>query len=81
MMKDRKKMAAELHHRKQEGNGTSMIFGRKVPVIKEVYDPLTGLRMARLLRMLRSLLQVKTCVYLHLELFTWVFLPSPIRAH
>ena len=44
MMKDRKKMAAELHHRKQEGNGTSMIFGRKVPVIKEVYDPLTGLR-------------------------------------
>ena len=30
MMKDRKKMAAELHHRKQEGNGTSMIFGRKV---------------------------------------------------
>ena len=73
MMKDRKKMAAELHHRKQEGNGTSMIFGRKVPVIKEVYDPLTGLR--------RSLLQVKTCVYLHLELFTWVFLPSPIRAH
>ena len=37
MMKDRKKMAAELHHRKQEGNGTSMIFGRKVPVIKEVY--------------------------------------------
>ena len=44
MMKDRKKMAAELHHREQEGNGTSMIFGRKVPVIKEVYDPLTGLR-------------------------------------
>lgn len=44
MMKDRKKMAAELHHRKQEGNGTLMIFGRKVPVIKEVYDPLTGLR-------------------------------------
>ena len=44
MMKDRKKMAAELHHKKQEGNGTSMIFGRKVPVIKEVYDPLTGLR-------------------------------------
>lgn len=81
MMKDRKKMAAELHHRKQEGNGTSMIFGRKVPVIKEVYDPLTGCVMARLLRMLRSLLQVKTCVYLHLELFTWVFLPSPIRAH
>ena len=81
MMKDRKKMAAELHHRKQEGNGTSMIFGRKVPVIKEVYDPLTGLRNVRLLRMLRSLLQVKTCVYLHLELFTWVFLPSPIRAH
>ena len=27
MMKDRKKMAAELHHRGQEGNGTSMIFG------------------------------------------------------
>lgn len=52
-----------------------VIFGRKVPVIKEVYDPLTVCVMARLLRMLRSLLQVKTCVYLHLELFTWVFLP------
>ena len=81
MMKDRKKMAAELHHRKQEGNGTSMIFGRKVPVIKEVYDPLTGLRNGTITPNAPVVIQVKTCVYLHLELFTWGFLPSPIRAH
>ena len=43
-MKDRKKIAVELHHKNQERNEYPMIFGKKVHVIKEVYDPLTGLR-------------------------------------
>ena len=44
MTKDRKKIAVEWHHKNQERNEYPMIFGKKVPVIKDVYDPLTGLR-------------------------------------
>lgn len=44
MIKDRKKIETEIHHKNRERGETSVIFGRKVPVIKEVYDPLTGLR-------------------------------------
>lgn len=44
MMKDKKKTVAELHHRKQEKNEIPMLFGKNVPVINGVYDPLTGLR-------------------------------------
>ena len=42
--KDRKKIVAELHHNKQERNEYPVILGKNVPVIKEIYDPLTGLR-------------------------------------
>lgn len=35
MMKDRKKMAAELHHRKQEGNGTSMISEERFLLLRK----------------------------------------------
>ena len=44
MMKDKKKIVAELHHKKQDKNEVPMLFGKKVPVISSVYDPLTGMR-------------------------------------
>jgi hypothetical protein len=44
MMKDKKKIVAELHHRKQEKNEFPTLLGKKVPVISSVYDPLTGMR-------------------------------------
>ena len=34
--KDRKKIVAELHHNKQEGNEYPVILGENVPVIKEL---------------------------------------------
>lgn len=44
MVKDKKGIVAELHHKKQEKNEIPMLFGKKVPVISSVYDPLTGMR-------------------------------------
>lgn len=44
MMKDRKKVVAELHHRKQEKNRFPTLFGKNLPVINGVFDPLTGMR-------------------------------------
>ena len=38
MMKDKKKIVAELHHRKQEKNEFPTLLGKKVPVISSVYD-------------------------------------------
>ena len=80
MTKDRKKIAVEWHHKNQERNEYPMIFGKKVPVIKDVYDPLTGLRDGTITPN-APVVQVRICVYLRLEQFTWGFLPSPIRAH
>ena len=44
MMKDKKKIVAELHHKTQEKNEIPTLFGKKIPVINSVYDPLTGMR-------------------------------------
>ena len=44
MMEDKKKIVAELHHKRQEKNEIPTLFGKKVPVISSVYDPLTGMR-------------------------------------
>lgn len=44
MMEDKKKIVAELHHKMQEKNEIPTLFGKKVPVISSVYDPLTGMR-------------------------------------
>ncbi len=44
MMEDKKKIVAELYHKKQEKNEIPTLFGKKVPVISSVYDPLTGMR-------------------------------------
>lgn len=43
-MKDKKKVVVELHHKTQVKNEFPMLFGKNIPVISGVYDPLTGMR-------------------------------------
>ena len=79
--KDRKKIGTELHHNKQERNEYPVILGKNVPVIKEIYDPLTGLRDGTITPNAPVVITGENLCLSSLGTITWGFLPSPIRAH